>query len=235
MTWKTKAEKHAFECLPHESCGLLAIIKGKETYWPCKNIADSNFEYFVIDPDDWEECEDSGEIIGIVHSHPVGPVTPSDADKASCEHLVLPWYIFSPTLKGWYSFEPSGWKTPSLIGRVFLWGKHDCWSIISDWYLQKKGIKLMEWKRPKTLKQFLQNPEFEKALPMGGFVKQKNNDDIQVGDVLLFQTVTGNLDHVAVYIGDNTLLNHNIRRLSCREPFDLNYQRALKGVYRYEA
>ena len=32
MTWKTEAEKHAEECLPDESCGLLALIKGKETY-----------------------------------------------------------------------------------------------------------------------------------------------------------------------------------------------------------
>ena len=45
MTWKTDAAKHAEECMPKESCGLLAVIKGKETYWPCKNIAESGFEY----------------------------------------------------------------------------------------------------------------------------------------------------------------------------------------------
>ena len=83
MTWKTEAAKHAEECMSQESCGLLAIIKVKETYWHCKNIAESGFEYFIIDPDDWAECEDIGEIIGIVHSHPSGPLTPSDNDKAS--------------------------------------------------------------------------------------------------------------------------------------------------------
>ena len=60
------------------------------------------------------------------------------------------------------------------------------------------------------------------------------DDDIQVGDVLLFQSTSGKLDHVAVYIGDNMILNHNIKKLSCREPFDLNYQQALRGVYRYD-
>ena len=44
----------------------------------------------------------------------------------------------------WESFEPSGWKAPSLIGRKFIWGKYDCWSIISDWYLETKKIKLMD-------------------------------------------------------------------------------------------
>ena len=72
-------------------------------------------------------------------------------------------------------------------------------------------------------------------MPITGFKKQPTDDDIQVGDVLLFQSTSGNLDHVAVYIGDNMILNHNIKRLSCREPFDLGYQQALRGVYRYAA
>jgi cell wall-associated NlpC family hydrolase len=120
-----------------------------------------------------------------------------------------------------------------LIGRKFIWGKYDCWSIISDWYLETKNIKLMDWKRPKKLKDFINNPEFEKALPLGGFVKQESNKNIKTGDVLLFESLTGNLDHTAVYIGDNMILIHNIKALSCREPFDLRYQQALRGVYRY--
>ena len=233
MTWKTDAAKHAEECMPQESCGLLAIIKGKETYWPCKNIAESGFEYFVIDPDDWAECEDTGEIIGVVHSHPIGSAIPSDNDKASCEYLDLPSYIYSVQMKEWCSFKPSGWKAPSLIGRSFIWGVHDCWSVVTDWYKETKNINIPYWHRPKKIKDFLANPEFEDALPKLNFFKQKNNDEIEVGDVLLFQSTTKNLDHVAVYIGDNMILNHNIKRLSCREPFDLGYQQALRGVYRY--
>ncbi len=70
MTWKDQAVKHAEECLPQESCGLLAIIKGEKTYWPCKNIAETGFEYFVIDPDDWAECEDTGKLsVLFIHTH----------------------------------------------------------------------------------------------------------------------------------------------------------------------
>lgn len=235
MTWKIEATKHAEECMPQESCGLLAIIKGKETYWPCKNIADSTFEYFIIDPDDWAECEDTGEIIGIVHSHPYGSAEPSDDDKASCEYLDLPSHIYSVQMKEWFSLEPSGWKAPSLIGRGFVWGKHDCWSIVTDWLKENKNIDIPYWPRPKKIKDFSNNPEFENALPKLNFVKQKTLDDIQIGDVLLFQTLSKKLDHVAIYIGDNTILIHNVRRLSCRECFDLSYQQALRGVYRYAA
>ena len=234
MSWKTEAIKHAEECMPQESCGLLAIIEGKETYWPCKNLAYSGFDYFIIDPDDWVECEDTGEIISIVHSHVYDPPQPSDKDKASCEYLDLPFYIYSITMKKWCFFEPSGWKAPSLIGRSFVWGVYDCWSLITDWFLENKNIKIDYTKRPTTLKQFIKNPLFEKTLPKLGFTKQLSNDNLLVGDVLLFQSITGNLDHVAVYIGNNMILNHNIRRLSCREPFNLNFQQALRGVYRYE-
>ena len=39
MNWKDKAAQHAKDCLPKECCGLLAIVKGKEVYFPCKNLA----------------------------------------------------------------------------------------------------------------------------------------------------------------------------------------------------
>ena len=233
MNWKTNFIKHAKKEAPKEACGLLAIIDGKETFWPCKNLADGNFEFFVLDPDDWAECEDKGEVLGVIHSHPKGAAHPSETDKAACEHIGFPYYIYSIEHDNWQLLKPVGWKTPSLIGRTFIWGKHDCWSVVSDWYLEVKNIKLMDWKRPKRIKDFLDNPLFEKGLPITGFKKQPTNNNVQVGDVLLFRSVTGNLDHVAVYIGDMMILNHNIKALSCREPFDLRYQQALRGVYRY--
>jgi cell wall-associated NlpC family hydrolase len=105
---------------------------------------------------------------------------------------------------------------------------------VTDWFKENKNIEIPYWTRPKKLKDFLKSPEFEYALPKLNFKKQKTNNDVQVGDVLLFRSVTGNLDHVAVYIGDMMILNHNIKALSCRELFDLRYQQALNGVYRYE-
>ena len=62
MTWKDIALKHAKKNAPHEVCGLLAVYKGKEKYFPCKNLAEILGEQFIIDPDDWVKTEDSGEI-----------------------------------------------------------------------------------------------------------------------------------------------------------------------------
>ena len=233
MTWKTEAEKHAEECLPDESCGLLALIKGKETYWPCKNLSIENFEYFVIDPDDYAECEDTGEIIGLVHSHPTGSIYPSETDLASCEFIGLKWYIYSPVLKDWHSFAPSGWKPDSLYGRQWSWGNMDCWSLICDYYKEKLDIEIKKSPRPKTIKEFSENPEFEYALPKLNFIKQQDNKKSKEGDVLLFKGAKGKASHVAVYIGDSMILNHNFRALSCREPLHFEHQQTLRQVYRY--
>jgi proteasome lid subunit RPN8/RPN11 len=235
MSWKESFKNYAKKQAPEEACGLLAIIKGKETFWPCKNLAEGKFEFFILDPDDWAECEDTGEVIGVIHSHPLGPATPSDNDKAACEHLGFPYYMYSIEHDHWEKLEPTGWKAPTLIGRKFIWGKYDCWSIVTDWFKENKNISIKYWLRPKKIKDFSDNPYFHKVLTESNFVKQKTNNNLKEGDVLLFQTVTGNLDHVAVYIGDNMILNHNIKALSCRELFDLRYQQALRGVYRYAA
>ena len=233
MNWKEQAAIHADKEAPKESCGLLAIIKGKETYWPCENLSESPDEFFVIDPDNWADCEDEGELIGIIHSHAYGSALPSEADKASCEHLGLPFYIYSVEQKNWIDFEPSGY-TSGLYGRTWIWGKHDCWSLITDYFLKNKQINLKFWERPKSIKIFCENPYFEKVLTGSGF-KEVSKDNIINDDVLLMQGPDQKLNHVALYIGDQTILHHNIRQLSCRELYDLRYIEATKKVYRYEA
>lgn len=233
MTWKDQAVKHAEECMPQESCGLLAIIKGEKTYWPCKNIAESGFEYFVIDPDDWAECEDTGEIIGVVHSHPNDPAIPSDNDKASCDYLGFEWFIYSAFTKEWCSFKPSDFKS-GLYGRTWIWGKQDCLSLIWDYFEEKLNYKLKDWPRPKNLKAFAQNPYFSKVLTESGF-KKVNINDIQPNDILVMQGIFNKLNHVALYIGDQTILHHTFKKLSCRETYDLEYIKLTKEVYRYAA
>ena len=110
MSWKESFEKYAKKQAPEEACGLLAIIDGKETFWPCKNLAEGKLEFFVIDPNDWAECEDTGQVIGVVHSHPKGESTPSELDVQACEQLGFPYFIYSLLDDNWQIFEPSDWK-----------------------------------------------------------------------------------------------------------------------------
>ena len=49
MNWKLEAQQHAETEQPDESCGLVAIIKGEEKYWPCKNLSKQNFCSLIFD------------------------------------------------------------------------------------------------------------------------------------------------------------------------------------------
>ena len=96
--WKQDAIKHAQQCDPEESCGIVGIKNKKEKYYPCKNISNEfKAESFVIDPLDYADIEDSvDEIIGIVHSHPQDVLEFSDSDKYSCKAINLIFYLVSP-------------------------------------------------------------------------------------------------------------------------------------------
>ena len=93
---------------PRESCGLLVVIKGKEKYIPCKNLAARSKRSIYSRSYDWANAEDQGEITAVVHSHPVTSPQPSEADKISCEKSGVKWWIVQPNLKQWGSCEPCG-------------------------------------------------------------------------------------------------------------------------------
>ena len=232
MTWKDIALQHAKKDAPHEACGLLAIYKGKEKYFHCKNLAEDPEDQFIIDPDDWVKAEDAGEIVAVFHSHPNSPPFPSQADLVSFEYLDLPFYIVTPEPEQWNYFEPSGYKK-GLIGREWVWDIQDCWSLITDWYKEKRNIEIRHWKRPKSPEEFAENPLFEYGLPKVGFTEIDDSVELEVGDVLLMDSYKNTLSHVDLYIGDQTIFHHCAKRLSCRETYDQKYIECTKKRYRY--
>ena len=219
MNWKTDALKHAKESDPRESCGLLVIVKGKETYWPCKNLAVKAEDQFILDPLDFAEAEDTGEVVAVVHSHPITSPQPSEADKVACEKTGLQWYIIQPNLGVWFLFEPCGYKAP-LIGREWVWGVQDCWSLCRDYYQEDLGITLKDWDRPNDPDEFIKNPMFEGCFEETGFRELKQDEGLEKGDLLLMSMCSKGLNHIGVYIGDQMVLHHLEKRLSSRDLLD---------------
>jgi len=83
--------RHALQETPNECCGVLIGRNGRiERAVPMRNVRPSPDAYFM-DPDEqialFTAMEQRGEqLLGIYHSHPRGPATPSPADRQLAFH-----------------------------------------------------------------------------------------------------------------------------------------------------
>ncbi len=215
MTWQDDALKHAQELDPYECVGLVVIVKGKETYLRCRNIALDPKETFVLDPDDYVRASDAGEIARVVHSHPHTAPVASEADKLHAEKHALPWNIVNPRTGEWGEYEPCGYK-PGLIGREWIWSVQDCWSLVRDYY-KEQGLELRDWDRPPSPDEFLKSPMFEGAYAATGFRELTGTESLEKDDLLLMSINSPGLNHCGVFLGSDTVLHHLSGRLSSRD------------------
>lgn len=227
---------HAVEAYPSECCGLFAVIKGKERYLPCRNIAETAHEHFVLNPEDYAKAEELGEVIGVGHSHPNVNAQPSEADRVSCESSGLPWYIVSVgkniddqvEAMEVRNIEPCGYEAP-LVGRMFSHGVLDCYTLVQDWYKRERGIELPFFERRddwwlKGDNLYMENYKACGFEPIRG--------EMQVGDIILMQIRADVPNHAAVYVGDGLILHHFHGRMSSRDVYDGYWQENTRVIIR---
>lgn len=228
-TVKHEIMMHARHDSPIESCGLVAVVKGNYQYFPCQNIADTPEEHFILEG--WNEVEDQGEVVAIVHSHPITNPQPSLADRVACEKSELPWFIVNPNTEAWGYCEPAGFELP-YVGREFVFGVVDCYTLVRDWYAREYGIQLRDydrrdkfWDRGENL--YLDNFAAE------GFRKIPV-EEVQRGDLILMNLVSPLPNHAAIYMGDQQVLHHVQGRLSSRDVYGGYYGKSTACALRHE-
>lgn len=231
---------HAEADYPRECCGLVAIIKGRERYLPCRNIAETPNEHFVLSPEDYAATEDQGEVIAVVHSHPDVPALASEADRVACEASGLRWHIVhvsipddatTPQAGDIATVEPSGYEAP-LVGRPFAHGVLDCYTLVRDWYARELQIELPDFHRRDDW--WLRGDD----LYMQNFAAagcEEASAPLRRGDIILMQIRADVVNHAAVYMGDGLIIHHLHGRLSSREVYGGYWLEVTRKVVRHRS
>lgn len=215
--------------LPKEACGLLAVVKGRPKFFPCENKSETPLTDFVIDPYDYRKIAEEADVVAVIHSHPYEKPEPSIMDRAACNRLGKPWYIFGLDDE-YVKIEPEE-EEFDLVGRPFVFGVYDCFTIIRDYY-KPLGINLFDytyewefWEKGKNL--YIENFESE------GFVKVTDNS-LQPHDAILMALNSKITNHAGIYVGKFRMLHHAPNRLSCRDNYTGMWKKITRVVVRHE-
>lgn len=239
MTYLDDAKQHALEAYPQESCGLVVVAgkKGKQKYVRCTNAAVSKSEHFTIGAEDYARCEDMGEVVGLIHSHPDETARPSQADKVCCETSELPWTIISvmpgPVVAAIEQIAPAGVEFP-LEERPFVHGVLDCFTLIKDWYQRERGIELPDFERHDNWWDDGHSSLYMDHFKEAGFEEVGQYPELEVGDVILMEIRAKNEvpNHAAVYLGNGQILQHLYGRLSGKAVYGGYYRDVTRLVVR---
>lgn len=231
----TQFVDYARAAYPTEACGLIYLVRGKPRLHPCVNLASNPEAEFEIGPEQFAEADGLGDVIGVIHSHPDGTGQPSAFDLASHAASGLAWWIVGlaaadadPDIQ----FLPPANEQP-LVGRAFVHGVTDCYSIVRDYYRAELGISLPDYRRENDWWHKGQNL-YEDNFANAGFVALPPDHAPRPGDIILMNIGANVANHAAVYLGDNVILHHLQGRLSCREVYTGFYRDRTRRVLRLE-
>ena len=208
---------------PEEGCGIIQNRKGKLRWIPSTNVAENPEEYFKINEEDYFRATLTGDIHAIVHSHPNASAELSEADKKASDHLGVPYIVYSIPEGEKVEYIP---ERKTLIGRDYVFGENDCYTLARDYYKQELNLDL-------PVQDFeddwwdLGLNYFDDLFEDFGFVEVA---EPKFGDIILFKIYNNIPNHCGVYLEEDIFMHHAVDRLSCRESL---YPLWIKNISRY--
>ena len=209
-------KEHALSEFPKECVGAI----WGNTYLPLVNIHPEPTTDFRMSQSDYLKYKDG--LQAIIHSHN-SFLHASKKDMEMQANSAVPWGIANVHNNDVeVFFFGDQIPTQDLLGRQFIGGVYDCYSLARDYYKKVYGVSLPNiarewdyWNNPNGNKHF--EEQMVKLFETGEW-KIVSKKDLQPGDGLLFKLHSSKvLNHCAIYIGDHYMVNHMENRLSLRE------------------
>lgn len=217
---------------PNEACGVVIQAGRSQEYMPCRNISETPSDAFTISPEDKLSASEKGEIIMVIHSHPdVVQLIPSELDRVQCDWSGVEWGIMSWPDGDFCTLSPR--EDRDYVGRQWVLGFADCWSLIREWYQREHGVVLGEYSVDYEWWVEGKENRYDDNWEREGFVMVAP-ENMQPGDMIMMRVQAPVTNHAAIYLGENLMLHHNFGSLSARVPYGKYYRDRTVRVVRHK-
>jgi proteasome lid subunit RPN8/RPN11 len=235
---KAKVKEHAIKDSPYEACGFVVVNGlGEAIVMPCENQARNKRGMFVIDPRKHLEAERLGHIAAFYHSHADAEMIRPEAARFSREDLdisyetCLPALLYTHPNDTWHFNLPATFTPSPLLGRPFVWGVWDCYTLVRDYFLLNKKTVMGSYFPP-------ENPSASSDFGYETLSKNENFHEIPLSearkdDVLLLKVKSDFINHCLIYQGNNEFLHQPAFKLSSKGVLDDRYQKYVVKTLRY--
>ncbi len=199
-----------------EICGLIYTNFDTVNYYSCENISKYPETNFEISSDDFIKVENIGDIVGVFHSHINETSEFSDQDIENSNAISIPYFCYSDFDKKFREYRPKEYK-PKLIGRHFIRGQTDCFSLIRDYYWNNFEYLFDDFDRDEDFDNSNSSIIMDVYESQGFFIPE-NQVDIKEHDLIVSKSIkSAHPTHLEVFVGNSKTLQHLINRLSCKD------------------
>ncbi len=233
---KAKVKAHALKDNPYEACGYIcANYLGEVSVVPCENMAHNKRGRFSVHPKMEAEAEKHGQIVAFYHSH-AGEFAIPENNRFSKEDLDISYEACLPALlyvhpdDTWHYYQPDTYEPSDLLGRPFIWGIWDCYSLVKDHFKKKKGVKLGTYLPPDNATS-LSDFGYERFIANEPF-HEVSFEELKEDDVIIFKIKSNFCNHSAVYLGNNEFIHQPINRMSSKGFLDDRHQKHIAKILR---
>lgn len=199
---------------------------GPDNWKELPNVCDTPEKEFALTPEDVADLYDQPPLV-LLHSHCNGSAEVSDLDSQMQQGSDMTWGIVAVTMNEYGEvlgvaapeyFGPDA-PRPPLLGRRFLWGVRDCFTLVRDFYAIELGIELRDVPRIRNTSLY---PEghwskdyFHKASELLDLYEVKRHERLPYDIVSMCVEDALTANHCAVYLGEGKYLQQFNDRTSC--------------------
>lgn len=126
-------------------------------------------------------------------------------------------------------------KYTHLTGRPFTGiGKQDCFDLVAHFFRDNFGIEIPNYARPHDWSSDKLDLIGQLG-PLAGFerIEEWKPKDLRPGDLLCIAIGEAKPNHLAIYVGDDTILHHLYGRMSDAAPFRDIWRTRTAYIYRH--